>query len=141
MSTQGAISSFNRPGWLMFAAWVMLAVGIMQAISGIYFLANSQRIANVSGGAFGHHTVVLGIWELIIAALSLAGGYSLLGGHTFGRVIGYLWATLVIVDSFLMFHTEPWYAFAALLLAMSVFYALSTTSGWTDESTDAGHVG
>ena len=35
MSTQGAISSFNRPGWLMFAAWVMFAVGIMQAISGI----------------------------------------------------------------------------------------------------------
>ena len=73
MSTQGAISSFNRPGWLMFAAWVMFAVGIMQAISGIYFLANSQRIANVSGGAFGHHTVVLGIWELIIAALSACG--------------------------------------------------------------------
>jgi hypothetical protein len=136
MSTQGALSSFNRPGWLTFAAVVMFAVGVMQAISGIYFLANSQRIANVSGGAFGHHTVGLGIWELVIAALSLAGGYSLLGGHTFGRVIGYLWATLVIVESFLLFHTEPWYAFAALLLAVLVVYALSTTSGWTDDSTE-----
>jgi hypothetical protein len=134
MSTQSALSSFNRPGWLTFAAVVMFAVGVMQAISGIYFLANSQRIANVSGGAFGHHIVGLGIWELIIAALSLVGGYSLLGGHTFGRVIGYLWATLVIVESFLMFHTEPWYAFAALLLGVLVVYALSTTSGWTDDS-------
>jgi hypothetical protein len=141
MSTQGVISSFNRPGWLTFAAWVMFAVGVMQAISGIYFLANSQRIANVYGGAFGHHTVGLGIYALIIAGLSLAGGYSLLGGHTFGRVIGYLWATLVIVESFLLFHTEPWYAFATLLLGVLVFYALSTTSGWTEESTDAGRLG
>jgi hypothetical protein len=59
-----------------------------------------------------------------------------LGGNTFGHVIGYLWATLVIVESFLMFHTEPWYAFAALLLGVLVIYALSTTSGWTDDSTE-----
>jgi hypothetical protein len=137
MSTQDAFSSFNRPGWLTFAAVVMFAVGVMQAISGIYFLADSQRIANVSGGAFGRHTVVLGIWELIIAGVSFAGGYSLLGGHTFGRVIGYLWATLVIVESFLLFHTEPWYAFASLLLGVLVIYALSTTSGWTEDSTEA----
>jgi len=85
MSTQqGALSSFNRPGWLTFAAVVMFAVGVMQAISGIYFLANSTRIADVDGGAFGHHTVALGIWELVIAVLSLAGGYSLLSGRTFG---------------------------------------------------------
>jgi len=137
MTTQGALASFNRPGWLTFAAVVMLAVGFMQAISGVYFLANSTRIADVYGGAFGHHTVVLGIWELVIAALSLAGGYSLLGGHTFGRVIGYLWAILVIVESFLLFSTAPWYAFGALVLGVLVVYALSTTSGWTDDSTEA----
>src|SRR4029077_8967776 len=101
MSTGSAVSSFNRPGWLTFAAVVMFVVGVMQAISGIYFLANSTRIADVDGGGFGHHTVALGIWELLIAVLSFAGGYSLLSGHTFGRVIGYLWASLVGVESFL----------------------------------------
>jgi hypothetical protein len=35
-----------------------------------------------------------------------------------------------------MFHTEPWYAFAALFLAVLVVYALSTTSGWTDDNTE-----
>jgi hypothetical protein len=141
MSTQGALSSFDRPGWLTFAAVVMFAVGLMQAISGIYFLANSTRIADIYGGAFGHHTVALGIWELVIAALSLAAGYSLLGGHSFGRVIGYLWAILVIVESFLFFSTAPWYGFGALLLAILVVYALTTTSGWSDESTEPGLLG
>jgi hypothetical protein len=136
MTTQGALSSFNRPGWLTFAAVVMFSVGVMQAISGIYFLSNSTRIADVYGGAFGHHTAALGVWELVIAALSLAGGYSLLRGHTFGRVIGYLWAILVIVESFLLFSTAPWYAFGALLLGVLVVFALSTTSGWTDDRTE-----
>jgi len=140
MSTH-ALPSSNRPGWLTFAAVVMFSIGAVQAISGIYFLANSTRIANVYGGAFGHHTAVLGIWELVIAALSLTGGYSLLGGHTYGRVVGYLWATLVVVESFLLFRSASWFAFAALLLAVLVIYALSTTSDWTDESTDSGHLG
>jgi hypothetical protein len=139
MSTRSALSNFNRPGWLTFAAVVMFAVGVMQAISGIYFLANSTRIAAVDGGAFGHHTVALGIWELVIAVLSLAGGYSLLAGHTFGRVIGYLWATLVVVESFLLFRSAPWYAFAALLLGVLVIYAISSTSDWTD-GTDSGRL-
>jgi hypothetical protein len=132
MSTRSELSNPNRPGWLTFAAVVMFAVGVMQAISGIYFLSNSTRIADVSGGAFGDHIVALGIWELVIAALSLAGGYSLLSGQTFGRVIGYLWASLVVVESFLLFRSAPWYAFGALLLGVLVIYALSTTSGWTD---------
>jgi hypothetical protein len=93
----------------------------------------TEAAAEVSGGAFGHHTVALGIWELVISALSLAAGYSLLGGHTFGRVIGYLWAILVIVESFLLVRTAPWYAFAVLVLGVFVVYALSTTSGWADD--------
>jgi hypothetical protein len=141
MPTQGARSSSTPPGWLTFAAVVMFAVGVMQAISGIYFLADSTRIADVYGGAFGQHTLALGIWELVISALSLAGAYSLLLGHTFGRVIGYLWAILVIVESFLLFSTAPWYALGALLLAVLVVYALTTTDGWTDDGTESGVYG
>ena len=139
MSTQ-AVSSPIRPGWLTFAAVVMFSVGAVQAISGIYFLANSTRIANVAGGAFGHHTAVLGIWELVIAALSLTGGYSLLSGHTYGRVIGALWAGFVVVESFMLFRSAAWYAFGTLLLGVLVIYALSTTSDWTDESTETGRI-
>jgi hypothetical protein len=44
----------------------------------------------------------------------------------------------VIVESFLLFSTAPWYAFAVLLLGVLVVYALSTTSSWTDDSTEPG---
>jgi len=49
------------------------------------------------------------VWDLVIAALSVSGGYSLLRGHTCGRVIAYLWAGLVIVEGFPMLRRAPRY--------------------------------
>ena len=55
------------------------------------------------------------------------------GGNTFGRVIGYTWAILVIVQSFLIISAAPWFGSAALLIAVLVIYALSSTSGWREQ--------
>jgi hypothetical protein len=41
-----------------------------------------------------------GIWELVIAGLGFWAGSSLLRGNSFGRVIGYIWAIVVIVENF-----------------------------------------
>jgi len=130
---RGAARDPDRPGWLTFAAVVMFSVGVMQFISAIYFLANSTRINDLSNGAFGAHAWVWGIWDLVIAALSLSAGYSLLRGHTFGRVIAYVWAGLVTVEGFLMLRQAPWFGFLSVVLAVLVMYAVSSTSGWTEK--------
>ena len=83
-------------------------------------------------GAFGDHLFLWGLWDLLIALLALWGGFSLLSGNTFGRVIGYTWAILVIVQSFLVLAYAPWFGFGALLLAIFVLYALSATSEWRE---------
>jgi magnesium-transporting ATPase (P-type) len=131
MSTQ-AYSGLNRPGWLTFAAVVMFSVGILRFISALYYFADSTRVANVTAGAFGDHLFLWGLWDLLIAVLAVWAGYSLLSGNTFGRVVGYFWAILVIVQSFLVLEYAPWFGFAALLLAMFVIYALSATSEWRE---------
>lgn len=131
MTTQ-AYSSLNRPGWLTFAAVVMFAVGSLRVISAIYYFADSARVANVSAGAFGGHLFLWGLWDVLIAVLAIWGGYSLLSGNTFGRVIGYAWAILVIVESFLMLGSAPWFGFGTLILATLVIYALSATSEWRE---------
>jgi hypothetical protein len=132
MMTTQAYSGLNRPGWLTFAAVVMFAVGSLRAISAIYYFADSARIANVSAGAFGDHLFVWGLWDALIAVLAIWGGYSLLSGATFGRVVGYTWAIVVIVESFLLLENAPWFGFGTLILATLVIYALSTTSGWRE---------
>ena len=133
MSTQ-AYSGLNRPGWLTFAAVVMFAVGFLRIISAIYYFADSSRVASLSAGTLGDNLFLWGLWDLIIAALALWAGYSLLMGNTFGRVIGYIWAIVVIVQSFLIIQYAPWYGAATLTLAVLVVYALSSTSAWRDTS-------
>jgi hypothetical protein len=129
MSTQ-ALDGLKRPGWLTFAAVVLFSVGIMRIISAIVYFADSARVNNLSAGLFGDNLFLWGLWDLLIAALALWAGYSLLNGDTFGRVIGYIWAMVVIVQSFLVLSYAPWFGFASLLLAMLVIYALSVSSEW-----------
>jgi hypothetical protein len=110
----------------------MFSVGALDLISAIFYFADSSRVNTVSNGAFGHHLWVYGLVDLVLAAVALYGGYSLLGGHTFGRVVGYIWAGLVIVESFLIMAYSPLFGFSTLLLATLVIYALTTTSRWVE---------
>jgi hypothetical protein len=126
-----ASSSPARPGWLTFAAAVLFTVGALQAFAGIYYLAAGSR-ASSPGGTLGHHLVLLGICELVVAAVSFYGGRSLLAGHTFGRIVGYVWAGLVLLEGVLVASSAPWLAFTALLLAGLVVYALAETRNWRE---------
>jgi hypothetical protein len=122
-----AYAALRRPGWLTFAAVVMISVGVLRLISAIYYFADSARVNNLAGGAFAHHFFLWGLWDLVIAVLALWAGYSLLQGAAFGRVVAYLWAGLVIIQSFLILDSSPWFGFAAMLLAVLVIYAISVS--------------
>lgn len=131
------MSGFQRPGWLTFAAVVMFAIGVERVITAIYYFADSARVANLGAGAFGGHLFLWGIWELVIAGLAFWASSSLLRGDPFGRVIGYIWAIVVIVENFLSINVSPWSSTASLVIAILVIYALSTTSGWREPAAGA----
>ena len=99
-STQ--LAGLSRPGWLTFAAVIMLSVGCLRVLSAIYYFADSARVNDLTRGALGDNLLLWGLWDLAIAVLALWAGWSLLGGSAFGRIVGYLWAGLVIINGFLM---------------------------------------
>jgi hypothetical protein len=134
MSSPG-MSTLTRPGWLTFAAWVLFAVGILRVISAISYFADSRKVNDLSLGLFGDNLWLWGLWDLVIAALALWGAWSLLNGETAGRVIGFIWAAVVMVQSFMLFTWAPWYAAASLALSLLVMYALSVSSDWTRDTT------
>ena len=117
----------RRSGWTMFAAIVLLSVGFLRVISGISYLADSNKVNNLTFGLFGDNLWAWGLWDLGIAAIALYAGYSLLGGGTFGKVVAYLWAVLVIVNSFLIMGVAPWFAFTMIALAVLVVYGLASS--------------
>ena len=133
MSTPSFDESFDalkRPGWLTFAAVILMSVGVLRVITAISYFANSSKVDDLSRGLFGGQLWAWGLWDLIIAVLAIWAGFSLLNGNTFGRVIGYIWAGLVLIQSFLILAWAPWFGFLAMAIATLVMFALSSTSGW-----------
>lgn len=126
----------NRTGWIMLAAIVMFSVGILRIISGISYLVNSHKVNDYTAGLFGDNMWLWGLWDLGIAALAIYAAFSLLSGGEFGRVIAYIWAILVIVNSFLTIGIAPWFGAAMLVLALLVIYGLASTPLRASERVD-----
>ncbi len=135
MSAQAqAMAGLRRPGWLTFVAVVLISFGCLRVISAIYYFANSARINNLTYGAFGHHLFIWGLWDALIAVLALWGGWSLLSGNAFGRIIGYIWGGLVLIQSFMILGSSPWFGFASMLLAIFVLYGLALTGDYKEST-------
>lgn len=117
----------TRSGWVTFAAIMMFAVGFARIISAITYFDDSNDVNNLTAGLFGDSLWAWGLWDLVIAALALFAGWSLLTNGPFGRVVAYIWAVVLIVNSFMIFGLAPWYAAAAIGLGTLVIYGLATS--------------
>jgi len=133
MSSMQEMVYAKRPAWLTFVAVVLFAEGFLRIISAIYYFADSARINPfLENGAFSTHLFLWGLWDLGIAAIAFLAGYSVLQGNEFGRIIGYLWAILVIIESFLIISWSPWFGAASLVIAGLVIYGLAATQDWRE---------
>jgi hypothetical protein len=133
MSTQQQIERLS--GWGAFAAIVMFSVGFFRLISGISYLADSRKVNDLTMGLFGDSVWAWGIWDLGIGIAALFAAYSLLVNGTYGKIVAYLWAVLVIVNSFLIMGISPWFAAASITLAVLVVYGVAKTA---DEAASRG---
>lgn len=118
----------ERSGWLTFAAIVMFAVAFARVISAISWFQGGDQISDLTHSLYGDTLWVYGVWDSVIAALAFFAGLSLMAGTGFGRVIGYIWAVVLIVQSLVVIGVAPWYAAAAIALAGLVLYGLAKTS-------------
>ena len=125
MSTQ---AYSRRSGWVTFAAVAMFAIGFVRIISAFTYFDNSNDVNDLTNSIFGDDLWTAGVWDLAISALAFFAGYSLLGGGGFGRVVAYIWAVLVIVQSFLTIGVAPWWSIAMIGLASGVIYGLAQSS-------------
>jgi hypothetical protein len=115
-------------GWGALAAVVMFSFGVLRFISGISYLADSNKVNDLSLGLFGDSLWAWGLWDIGIGILALFAGYSLLVGGIYGKVVAYLWAVAVIVNSFLIMGAAPWFALASITLAVLVVYGVAKVS-------------
>ena len=111
-------------GRVAFAGALLLIVGTLNIIYGIGALGNANVLVGDRRLVFSNlHTYG---WILIIlGVIQLTGGISLLGGNTYGRVIGIVAASLGAIESLVSIGGRyPWWSLGIFALCVYVLHGL-----------------
>ena len=110
---------------LTYAAIMMFVLGGFHILLAISEFANSTWVlSRLDIELFIPILFVWGIVDLIIGAIALYAGFSILSGGKFGWFMGYTFATVGIIRWLFYIPVAPVLAVAVIVLAMLVIYGL-----------------
>lgn len=111
-------------GRVVFAGVLLLVAGTLNIIYGIGSLddanifVNDQRFIFTNLNTLGWVLIVLGVIQLI-------GGFSLLAGNTFGRVIGIIGGSLGVIGALLSIGgSYPWWSLGIFFLCVWIVHGI-----------------
>ena len=111
-------------GRAVFVATMLLLVGTLNIIYGIGALdganvfVNDQRYVLTDLNTLGWVLIVLGV-------IQLAGGFSLMAGNTYGRVIGIIGGSLGAIGALLSIGGKyPWWSLAIFFLSVYIVHGI-----------------
>jgi hypothetical protein len=116
-------------GRVVFAATLLLIVGTLNVIYGIGALddanifTNDRRYILTNLNTLGWVLIILGV-------IQLAGGFSLMAGNVFGRVIGIIGGSLGAIGALLSTGgAYPWWSLGIFALCVWVVYGIFVYGG------------
>ena len=123
-------------GWVIFAAVMLLIVGVLNVIWGIAAIADSKFFIQDQKYILSN----LNTWgwvTLIIGALQLFGAFSLWAGGLYGRFVAILAATLSAFAALMSLPAYPFWSLAIFAVDIIVIYqvAMYGGAGYEDEPT------
>ena len=125
-------------GRAVFAAILLLIVGTLNIIYGIGALSDAHFYVNDTRYVLTNlHT--LGWVLIILGVIQLTGGFSLMAGNVYGRVIGIIGGSLGAIGALLsMGNSHPFWELAIFALCVWVVYGIIVLG--SDEPADASRV-
>ena len=111
-------------GRAMFAAILLLIAGTLNVIYGFGALDSANIFVNNQRFIFTDLNT-LGWVLIVIGAIQITGGVSLMAGNTYGRVIGYIGAGLGAITAVLSIGgSNPWWSLAVFALCIYIIHGL-----------------
>ena len=111
-------------GRTVFAGVLLIVVGTINIIYGIGALDDARIFVNDTRFIFTNLNT-MGWVLIILGVLQLTGGFSLLAGNTYGRVIGVIAGTLGALGAlFSIGGNNPWWSLAVFALCVYVVYGI-----------------
>jgi len=106
-------------GFILFAAIMMIMVGIFQALQGLIAIFENEFYVATRNYLFQFDATTWGWIHLIVGVIVAFAGWGLLSGRTWARVVAIALAVLSAIANFLFI---PYYPFWSLLIiAVDVF--------------------
>ena len=116
-------------GRAIFAATLLLIVGTLNIIYGIGALDDANIFVNDKRYIFTNLNT-MGWVLIILGVIQLAGGFSLMAGNTYGRVIGIIGGSLGAIGAlFSIGGNNPWWSLAIFFLCVWVVYGIVVLGG------------
>ena len=111
-------------GRATFAAVLLLIAGVLNIIYGIGALDSANIYAGDTRYILSNLNT-LGWVLIVLAVIQLTGGFSLLAGNTYGRVIGLVGAGLGAIGALLSVGgANPWWSLAIFALCIYIIHGL-----------------
>ena len=111
-------------GRVVFAATLLLIAGALNIIYGIGALDDANIFVNDKRYIFTDLNT-MGWVLILLGVLQLTGGFSLMAGNTFGRVIGIIGGSLGAIGALLSVGgAYPWWSLGIFFLCVWVVYGI-----------------
>ena len=111
-------------GRAAFAGVLLLMAGTLNIIYGIGALDDASIFVNDQRFIFTNLNT-LGWFLIVLGVIQLTGGFSLLAGNTYGRVIGIIGGSLGAIGALLAIGgSYPWWNLAVFALCVYVVHGL-----------------
>jgi hypothetical protein len=111
-------------GRVVFAATLLLIVGVLNIIYGIGALGDASIFVGDTRFILDNLNT-LGWVLVVVGIIQLTGGFSLMSGHTYGRMIGIIAGTLGAISAlFSIGGAYPWWSLAVFALCIYVIHGI-----------------
>ena len=117
-------------GFTVFAAVMMIMVGVWQALAGLIAIFENEFYVPTRNYLFEFDATSWGWIHLLLGLLVLCAGFAVLQGQVWGRTIGVILAAISALANFAFI---PYYPFwSMLIIAVDVFVIWALTAHGRD---------
>jgi hypothetical protein len=111
-------------GRVAFTAWLLLIAGVLNIIYGIGALSDASIFVNDKRFVLDNLNS-LGWTLIILGAIQLSGGLSLLAGNAYGRVLGIIGGTLGAIGAlFSIGGQNPWWSLCVFAVCIYIVHGI-----------------
>jgi hypothetical protein len=113
-------------GLTLFAAALMVVVGLLHALAGIAALVEDVVYVTTPEYVYSFDLTTWGWVHLLVGVLVLVAGFGVMRGQTWARMVGIVLACLSLIANFLFIPHFPIWSLVIIALDVAVIWALAT---------------